>query len=53
MATNIGPEPSSHVSERLSVTTDCTSQSVPENLPPTTAAICESRYFIKYPNYLL
>ena len=44
MATNTGPEPSSHVSERLSVTTDCTSQSVPENLPPTTAAICERPY---------
>jgi len=42
MATNIGPVPSSHVSERLSVTTDCTVESVPENPPPTMAAICDS-----------
>lgn len=47
MATNIGPVASSHVSERLSVTTDCTSRSQPEKTPPVMAAICERRYFIK------
>jgi len=42
MATNIGQQPSSHDSERLSVTTDRTSASQPVNFPPTTAAISES-----------
>ncbi len=42
MATNIGRHPSSHESERLSVTTDRTSESQPENFPPQMAAIRES-----------
>ena len=46
MATNIGAEPNSHESERLSVTTERTSASAPYRLPPTMAAICERRYFM-------
>ena len=42
MATKSGSDPSSQVSDRLSVTTERTSVSQPEKVPPTIPAIRES-----------
>ncbi len=46
MAAKSGAAPSSQVSERLSVTTDSTTESMPVNVPPQMRAISDNKQFI-------